>query len=76
MADRHIRQTVEEMKNRSEDEKMGLMEILLQNPELSYKDVVTMILDMLFAGIDTVSYNKFFKRGLYLFIFAINYEII
>ena len=55
MADKNIRQTVEELKEKSSDDEMTLIESFLQHPELSYKDVVTMVLDMLFAGIDTVS---------------------
>ena len=56
MADKNIRQTVEELKEKSPDDEMTLIESFLQHPQLSYKDVVTMVLDMLFAGIDTVSF--------------------
>ncbi|XP_076061210.1 putative cytochrome P450 49a1 [Oratosquilla oratoria] len=43
--------------NQDEDEKLTLMEELLNTPGLSRKDVVTIILDMLFAGIDTTSHT-------------------
>ena len=60
MADKNIRQTVEELKEKSPDDEMTLIESFLQHPQLSYKDVVTMVLDMLFAGIDTVSFSSIF----------------
>jgi len=66
IADKHIQETYEELKTRSsqEDEELTLMEILLSTPGLSQKDVVTIILDMLFAGIDTTSHTLAF--ALYL----------
>lgn len=44
----------------AEERELTLMEQLLLRPELSHKDVVTLILDMIFAGIDTVSRVKTF----------------
>ena len=48
----------EEFKNKSyEDARdLNLMETLLSTPGLTRSDVVTIILDMLFAGVDTVCY--------------------
>ncbi|XP_042874611.1 probable cytochrome P450 49a1 [Penaeus japonicus] len=48
----------------AEDRELTLMEQLLLRPELNYKDVVTLILDMIFAGIDTVTH--FLAFTLYL----------
>ncbi|XP_042857907.1 probable cytochrome P450 49a1 [Penaeus japonicus] len=44
----------------AEDRELTLMEQLLLRPELNYKDVVTLILDMIFAGIDTTSHTMAF----------------
>ena len=41
----------------TEERDITLMEKLLMAPGLSRKDVTTLILDMLFAGIDTVRLN-------------------
>ncbi|CAL4092626.1 unnamed protein product [Meganyctiphanes norvegica] len=62
IADKHILETYEGLKlSRSKhDDELSLMEILLRTPGLSRKDVVTMILDMLFAGIDTTSHTVAF----------------
>ena len=56
LADENIRQTEAELlaKSPESQEDLTLMETLLLVPGLSRKDVVTLILDMLFAGIDTV----------------------
>ncbi|XP_063609389.1 probable cytochrome P450 49a1 [Penaeus indicus] len=48
----------------AEDRDLTLMEQLLLRPELSHKDVVTLIIDMIFAGIDTISH--FISFALYL----------
>ncbi|XP_047497090.1 probable cytochrome P450 12a5, mitochondrial [Penaeus chinensis] len=48
----------------AEERELTLMEQLLLRPELSHKDVVTLILDMIFAGIDTTSHTMAF--ALYL----------
>lgn len=40
-----------------EDREATLMESLLMTPGLSRKDVITLILDMIFAGIDTTSHT-------------------
>lgn len=42
----------------TEEREITLLERLLMVPGLSRKDVVTLILDMLFAGIDTVRLNN------------------
>ncbi|KAK3874939.1 hypothetical protein Pcinc_020158 [Petrolisthes cinctipes] len=47
-------------KKQDTDEELTLMESLLTKPGLSRKDVVTLILDMLFAGIDTTSHTMGF----------------
>lgn len=56
IADSNIQETEALLKAKTgkEDEELTLMESLLLMPGLSRKDVVTLILDMLFAGIDTV----------------------
>ena len=40
--------------NEDQDRELSLMETLLVTPGLTRKDVITIIMDMLFAGIDTV----------------------
>ncbi|XP_068235984.1 probable cytochrome P450 49a1 isoform X2 [Palaemon carinicauda] len=60
IADQNIRQTEEALLSKTrtdEDENLTLMEELLLTPGLSRKDVVTLILDMLFAGVDTTSHT-------------------
>ena len=46
------KRTAEKAESKSE---LNLMETLLKTDGLTDKDVVTIILDMIFAGIDTVS---------------------
>ncbi|XP_045611065.1 probable cytochrome P450 49a1 [Procambarus clarkii] len=62
IADRNIRETETELlaKPAGEGQEVTLMEALLLKPGLTRKDVVTLILDMLFAGIDTTSHTLAF----------------
>ncbi|KAK4317345.1 hypothetical protein Pmani_011567 [Petrolisthes manimaculis] len=62
IADENIQETEASLmaKKQDSDEELTLMESLLTNPGLSRKDVVTLILDMLFAGIDTTSHTMGF----------------
>ncbi|KAK7072243.1 hypothetical protein SK128_017315 [Halocaridina rubra] len=57
VADQNIRQTEAQLlaKDPNSDEDLTLMETLLLTPGLSRTDVVTLILDMLVAGIETTS---------------------
>nr|XP_053633245.1 probable cytochrome P450 49a1 isoform X1 [Cherax quadricarinatus] len=66
IADKNIRETEAALlaKEPSDDRELTLMEGLLLKPGLSRKDVVTLILDMLFAGVDTTSHSLSF--ALYL----------
>lgn len=60
IADQNICQTEAALLSKTradEDENLTLMEKLLLTPGLSRKDVVTLILDMLFAGVDTTSHT-------------------
>ncbi|XP_068217928.1 probable cytochrome P450 49a1 isoform X2 [Palaemon carinicauda] len=63
VADENIRQTEAQLLAKKsqpggeEEEELTLMETLLLTPGLSRKDVVTLMLDMLFAGIDTTSHT-------------------
>ncbi|XP_069161926.1 probable cytochrome P450 49a1 isoform X2 [Procambarus clarkii] len=62
IADKNIRETEAALQAQpaSEELDLTLMEALLLKPGLSRKDVVTLILDMLFAGIDTTSHTMTF----------------
>lgn len=63
VADENIRQTEAQLLAKGSsysEEDLTLMETLLLTPGLSRKDVVTLILDMLFAGIDTTSHTVAF----------------
>nr|XP_045594008.1 probable cytochrome P450 49a1 [Procambarus clarkii] len=73
LADRNIQETEAAlMKEEASDTKeLSLMETLLLDPGLSRKDVVTLILDMLFAGIDTTSHTI----GFTLYLLARNPEV-
>ncbi|KAK8744768.1 hypothetical protein OTU49_000603, partial [Cherax quadricarinatus] len=66
IADKNIRETEAALlaKEPSDDQELTLMEGLLLKPGLSRKDVVTLILDMLFAGIDTTSHTLGFAMYL------------
>lgn len=68
IADSNIQETEAILKNKTgkEDEELTLMETLLLTPGLSRKDVVTLILDMLFAGIDTVRKKSLIGCKVYL----------
>lgn len=55
----------------TEDQEITLLERLLMVPGLTRKDVVTFILDMLFAGIDTTSHTMAFT----LYLLARNPEV-
>ncbi|KAK7076174.1 hypothetical protein SK128_023460 [Halocaridina rubra] len=60
IADQNINQTEAALLSKNSkigDDELMLMEKLLLTPGLSRKDVVTLILDMLFAGIDTTSHT-------------------
>ncbi|XP_063612677.1 probable cytochrome P450 49a1 [Penaeus indicus] len=73
VADNNIQETeaLLRAKTSKEDEELTLMESLLLMPGLSRKDVVTLILDMLFAGIDTTSHTV----GFTLYLLARNPEV-
>ncbi|KAG0696815.1 putative cytochrome P450 12a5, mitochondrial [Chionoecetes opilio] len=61
LADSNIRETEASLLALgTEDRELTLMEKLLMTPGLSRKDVTTLILDMLFAGIDTTSHTMAF----------------
>ncbi|KAB7505202.1 putative cytochrome P450 [Armadillidium nasatum] len=63
IADEIIRETEKNLltKKASEDDaEMTLMETFLKTEGLTRKDVVTMVLDMMFAGIDTTSHTVAF----------------
>ncbi|XP_071539294.1 LOW QUALITY PROTEIN: probable cytochrome P450 49a1 [Panulirus ornatus] len=59
IADRNIRQTEAAFLSRDPSDRrdISVMEKLLLTPGLSRKDVVTLTLDMIFAGIDTTSHT-------------------
>ncbi|XP_069948773.1 probable cytochrome P450 49a1 isoform X1 [Cherax quadricarinatus] len=59
LADQNIRETELALlaKTATDTDELSLMETLLLSPGLSRKDVITLILDMLFAGIDTTSHT-------------------
>ncbi|XP_071541051.1 probable cytochrome P450 49a1 isoform X2 [Panulirus ornatus] len=73
LADRNICETEASLLAQSpdDDRDITLMEMLLLSPGLSRKDVVTLILDMLFAGIDTTSHTI----GFTLYLLARNPEV-
>ncbi|XP_069193297.1 probable cytochrome P450 49a1 isoform X2 [Procambarus clarkii] len=73
IADKNIRETEAALlaKTASDGEDLTLMEALLVKPGLSRKDVVTLILDMLIAGIDTTSHTLAFT----LYLLARNPEV-
>ncbi|XP_068236277.1 probable cytochrome P450 49a1 [Palaemon carinicauda] len=72
IAIRRIQETEENLLKKSLDDVSGLtlMEELLLSPGLSRKDVVTLILDMMVAGIDTTSHTL----GFTLYLLARNPE--
>ncbi|XP_045624921.1 probable cytochrome P450 49a1 isoform X2 [Procambarus clarkii] len=74
IADKNIRETEAALQARTASGGQGemtLMEALLLKPGLSRKDVVTLILDMLIAGIDTTSHTLAFT----LYLLARNPEV-
>ncbi|KAG7158381.1 probable cytochrome P450 49a1 [Homarus americanus] len=73
LADRNIRETEASLLAQApdDDRELTLMEALLLKPGLTRKDVVTLILDMLFAGIDTTSHTL----GFTLYLLARNPEV-
>ncbi|KAK8744763.1 hypothetical protein OTU49_000603, partial [Cherax quadricarinatus] len=73
IADKNIRETEAALlaQEPSDDRELTLMEGLLLKPGLSRKDVVTLILDMLFAGIDTTSHTL----GFAMYLLARNPEV-
>ncbi|MCL4135050.1 UNVERIFIED_CONTAM: hypothetical protein GTU68_020614, partial [Idotea baltica] len=65
IADAHIREAEAEVMAKksqfgAEDQDSTLLEVLLQKEGLTRTDVITIILDMLFAGIDTTSHTMAF----------------
>ncbi|XP_042225713.1 probable cytochrome P450 49a1 [Homarus americanus] len=73
LADYHIQETEAQLNSNdsSGHKEPSMMETLLLTPGLSRKDVVTLILDMLFAGIDTTSHTI----GFTLYLLARNPEV-
>ena len=79
---KYVREKQLELENRlnadSETDAKSLLEIYLTSAELDSKDVVTMVSDMLLAGIDTVSKSVTFFVTYILNIFileCIHYEL-
>ncbi|KAK8744757.1 hypothetical protein OTU49_000599, partial [Cherax quadricarinatus] len=73
IADKNIRETEAALlaQEPSDDRELTLMEGLLLKPGLSRKDVVTLMLDMIFGGIDTTSNSL----GFVLYLLARNSEV-
>ncbi|MCL4132232.1 UNVERIFIED_CONTAM: hypothetical protein GTU68_003376 [Idotea baltica] len=83
IADEHIREAEAKVMAKNSQSGTGdhdstLLEVLLQKEGLTRTDVVTIILDMLFAGIDTVGASKwssiFYSSGLQCFLIILTFD--